>query len=195
MQHSETGRSGGSAPGRIGCNARGCGSLGSGDSSALENISLFLIEKPASPNDAPRRLSSPTDGGAPDYDRLSTERADDPAADPPAAFGNAVRSFRQSGIHPQRSVLCALALGGDPDRYRYRQIRFDRARPWPRKTSGRSSTISPASRAARNRGLRDLKLSRRMVCGRLAAQAGPASRAMERRRTFSARGRRDGGGR
>src|SRR6202035_3618871 len=70
---------------------------------------------------------------ATDHERLSTEGADDPAADPSAAPGNAVRSFRQRCIHPKRSILRALALGDDPDRYRYRQVQLDGA--WPRESN------------------------------------------------------------
>ena len=52
---------------------------------------------------------------AADYDRLSTEGTDDPAADAPASARDPLGRFRQGRVHAERSVLCPLALGAHPD--------------------------------------------------------------------------------
>ena len=55
--------------------------------------------------------------GGPDERSITTafpERGANPAAHAPAVVGNAVRSVRWVGIHAQRSVLRALALGVRP---------------------------------------------------------------------------------
>jgi len=53
-----------------------------------------------------------------DHDRLSAERADDPAADPSTAPGNAFEVFDKGVFTPNDQFYVRLALGGHPDRYR-----------------------------------------------------------------------------
>src|SRR5580693_687729 len=79
--------------------------------------------------DSTIRLPLPGGPDELDHDGLSREGGANPAAHAPAVVGNAVRSVRWVGIHAQRSVLRALALGARPDPSRHHDLPADGARP------------------------------------------------------------------
>src|SRR6266511_3610051 len=68
-------------------------------------------------------------GRAIDHHSLSAEGGADPAAHPAAAAGNAARSVRSIGVHPERQVLRAMALVAYSKHRRCEQLSFGGARP------------------------------------------------------------------